>query len=95
MLLAIDMYRNVPIEQWKPVYSFFTERYTDGMSQALNTPGSLPLDIIYFIGLSFIPAFDGAGEFHKQIDLLDKVFRRRDRGCTLRTWTKRLKSLKI
>jgi len=31
---------------------------------------------IYFIGLSFHSlAFDGAGEFHKQIDFLDKIFR--------------------
>ncbi len=77
MLLAIDMYRNVPIEQWKPVYSFFTERYTDGMSKRLNISRQFARSIfIYFIGLSFHSlAFDGAGEFHKQIDFLDKIFR--------------------
>ncbi len=77
ILLAIDMYRNTKIEQWKPLYSFFAERYTAGMSERLNISRQFARSIfIYFIGLSFHSlAFDGAGEFHKQIDFLDKVFR--------------------
>jgi AcrR family transcriptional regulator len=77
MLLAIDMYRNTDIEQWKAVYSFFAERYTDGMSDRLNISRQFARSIfIYFIGLSFHSlAFDGAGEYNKQIDFLDKILR--------------------
>ena len=77
MLLAIDMYRNTDIEQWKPVYSFFAERYTAGMSDRLNISRQFARSIfIYFIGLSFHSlAFDGAGEYNKQIDFLDKILR--------------------
>ena len=77
MLLAIDVYRNVDIEQWKELYSFFAERYTDGMSERLNISQQFARSIfIYFIGLSFHSlAFDGAGEYNKQIDFLDIIFR--------------------
>ncbi len=77
MLLAIDMYRNADIEEWKPVYSFFAERYTAGMSERLNISRQFARSIfIYFIGLSFHSlAFDGSDEFHKQIDFLDIIFR--------------------
>ena len=77
MLLAIDMYRNTDIEQWKAVYSFFAERYTAGMSERLNISRQFARSIfIYFIGLSFHSlAFDGPDEFHKQIDFLDIIFR--------------------
>jgi AcrR family transcriptional regulator len=77
MLLAIDMYRNTDIEQWKPVYSFFSERYTDVMSDRLNISRQFARSIfIYFIGLSFHSlAFDGSGEYNKQIDFLDTIFR--------------------
>ena len=77
MLLAIDMYRNTDIEQWKPVYSFFAERYTAGMSDRLNISRQFARSIfIYFIGLSFHSlAFDGTGEYNKQIDFLDKILR--------------------
>lgn len=77
MLLAMDMYRNGNIEEWKPVYSFFAERYTTGMSERLNISRQFARSIfIYFIGLSFHSlAFDGADEFYKQIDFLDIIFR--------------------
>ncbi len=77
MLLAIDIYRNVDIEQWKEVYSFFAERYTDGMSERLNISRQFARSIfIYFIGLSFHSlAFDGTSEYNKQIDFLDTIFR--------------------
>jgi len=77
MLLAIDMYRNADIEEWKPVYSFFAERYTAGMSERLNISRQFARSIfIYFIGLSFHSlAFDGTDEFHKQINFLDILFR--------------------
>jgi AcrR family transcriptional regulator len=77
VLLAIDMYRNTDIEQWKAVYSFFAERYTDGMSERLNISRQFARSIfIYFIGLSFHSlAFDGNYEYNRQIDFLDKIFR--------------------
>jgi AcrR family transcriptional regulator len=77
MLLAIDIYRNVGIKRWKEAYSFFAERYTDGMSERLNISRQFALSIfIYFIGLSFHSlAFDGTGEYNKQIDFLDKILR--------------------
>jgi len=77
MLLAIDMYRNTDIEAWKPVYAFFAERYTAGMSERLKISRQFARSIfIYFIGLSFHSlAFDGPDEFHKQIDFLDIIFR--------------------
>ncbi|MCX5849841.1 MAG: TetR/AcrR family transcriptional regulator [Deltaproteobacteria bacterium] len=77
VLLAIDMYRNTDIEQWKAVYSFFSERYTAGMSERLNISRQFARSIfIYFIGLSFHSlAFDGDGEYNKQIDFLDTIFR--------------------
>ena len=77
MLLAIDVYRNVDIKRWKEVYSFFAERYTAGMSERLNISRQFARSIfIYFLGLSFHSlAFDGDGEYNKQIDFLDKIFR--------------------
>lgn len=77
ILLAIDMYRNTNIEEWKAVYSFFAERYTDGMSERLNISRQFARSIfIYFVGLSFHSlAFDGDNEFHKQIDFLEIIFR--------------------
>ena len=77
ILLAIDVYRNVDIAQWKELYSFFAERYTDGMSERLNISHQFARSIfIYFIGLSFHSlAFDGTSEYNKQIDFLDIIFR--------------------
>lgn len=77
MLLAIDVYRNVDIKQWKTVYSFFAERYTAGMSERLNISRQFAQSIfIYFLGLSFHSlAFNETGEYNKQIDFLDKIFR--------------------
>ena len=77
MLLAMDMYRNTDIEQWKPIYAFFAERYTAGMSERLNISRQFARSIfIYFLGLSFHSlAFDGNYEYNRQIDFLDKIFR--------------------
>ena len=77
LLLAIDVYRNVDSKQWKEVYSFFTERYTDGMSERLNISQQFARSIfIYFIGLAFHSlAFDGISEYNKQIDFLETIFR--------------------
>ncbi len=77
LLLAIDVYRNVDSEQWKEVYSFFAQRYTDGMSERLNISQQFARSIfIYFIGLAFHSlAFDGISEYNKQIDFLEKIFR--------------------
>jgi len=77
LLLAIDVYRNVDSEQWKEVYSFFAERYTEGMSERLNISQQFARSIfIYFIGLAFHSlAFDGISEYNKQIDFLETIFR--------------------
>jgi AcrR family transcriptional regulator len=77
MLLAIDVYRNVDIGQWKELYSFFAERYTDGISGRMKISRQLALSIfIYFIGLSFYSlALDGTKEYNKQIDFLDTILR--------------------
>jgi hypothetical protein len=77
MFLAIDIYRNAEIEQWKKAYSFFAERYTAGMSERLNISQQFALSIfIYFIGLSFHSlAFDGDGEYKRHIDGLETVLR--------------------
>ena len=77
MLLAIDIYRNVDIKQWKEVYAFFAERYTNGMSERLNISRQFARFIfIHFIGLSFHSlAFDGAGEYNEQVDFLDTILR--------------------
>jgi len=77
LLLAIDVYRNVDSEQWKEVYSFFSERYTDGMSERLNISQQFARSIfIYFIGLAFHSlAFDGISEYNEQIDFLETIFR--------------------
>lgn len=77
MLLAIDMYRTTKMEQWKPVYSFFAERHTAGMSERLNISREFARFIfIYFIGLSFHSlAFDGTDEFHSEVDFLNAILR--------------------
>lgn len=77
MLLAIDIYRNVGIKRWKEAYSFFAERYTDGMSERLNISRQFALSIfIYFIGLSFHSlAVDETKEYNKHIDFLDTILR--------------------
>jgi AcrR family transcriptional regulator len=77
MLLAIDVYRNVDIGQWKELYSFFTARYIDAMSERLNISRQLSRSIfIYFIGLSFHSlAFDGTKEYNKHVDFLDAILR--------------------
>lgn len=75
MLLAIDVYRNVDIEKWKELYSFFAARYIDTMSERLKISRSFARSIfIYFIGLSFHSlALDGTKEYHKHIDFLDTI----------------------
>lgn len=77
MLLAIDVFRNVDMKQWKEVYSFFAERYTAGMAERLNISRQLAKSIfIHFLGLSFHSlAFDEPDEYNKQIDFLDTILR--------------------
>lgn len=78
LLLAFDMYRNTDIEEWKPLYEAFAERYTAGMSERLNISRQFARSIfIYFLGLSFHSLAIGSDnkEYNKQIDFLDTVFR--------------------
>jgi AcrR family transcriptional regulator len=77
MLLAIDVFRNVDMKQWKEVYAFFAERYTAGMSERLNISRQLAKSIfIHFLGLSFHSlAFDEPDEYNSQIDFLNTILR--------------------
>jgi AcrR family transcriptional regulator len=77
MLLAIDLYRNVDIEQWKTIYSSLADRNTDTISERLNISQQFARSIfIYFIGLSFHSlAFERTKEYNKHIDFLDAIFR--------------------
>ena len=77
MLLAMDMYRNAEMKEWKPLYTEFAERYTAGMSERLNISRQFAFAIfIYFLGLSFHSVATGStGEYNKQVDFLDKIFR--------------------
>ncbi|KUG23289.1 transcriptional regulator, tetr family [hydrocarbon metagenome] len=77
MLLAIDVFRNVDMKQWKEVYTFFAERYTAGMSERLNISRQLAKSIfIHFLGLSFHSlAFDEPDEYDQQIDFLNTILR--------------------
>ena len=77
MLLAIDVYRNVDIKQWREVYSFLAERYTAGMAERLNISRQFARAIfIYFLGLSFHSlAFDEPNEYDNQIDFLNTILR--------------------
>lgn len=77
LLLGFDMYRNTDIEQWKPIYAVFAERYTAGMSERLNISRRFARSIfIYFLGLSFHGlATDSLEEYNKEIDFLDVIFR--------------------
>lgn len=78
LLLAFDMYRNTDIEEWKPLYDAFAERYTAGMSERLNISRQFARSIfIYFLGLAFHSLASGSDnkEYNKQIDFLDVVLR--------------------
>lgn len=77
MLLAVDMYRNTGMEQWKPLYAEFAERYTAGMSERLNISRQFAFAIfIYFLGLAFHSvATDSTSDYNKQIYFLDKILR--------------------
>ena len=77
LLLSIDFYRNSNPQQWKEVYSLFSELYTDAWSERMNiSPQFARFIYVYLIGLSFHSlAFDERSEFNNQIDFLDKLFR--------------------
>jgi AcrR family transcriptional regulator len=77
LLLGFDMYRNAGLEEWKPLYAYFAERYTAGMSERLNISRQFARSIfIYFLGLSFHSiATDSTDEYNKQIDFLDIILR--------------------
>ena len=75
LLLGFDMYRNADLEEWKPLYAIFAERYTAGMSERLNISRQFAQAIfIYFLGLSFHSiGTDSSDEYNKQIDFLDII----------------------
>ena len=76
LLLAMDFYRNSNTQQYKEVYSFFSDLYTDAWSERMNISRQFArFMFIFLIGLSFHSlAFDERNEFNNQIDFLDKLF---------------------
>ena len=77
LLLAFDFYRNSNNQQYKEVYSFFSDMYTDAWSERMNiTPEFARFIFIFLIGLSFHSlAFDERSAFNSQIDFLDKLIK--------------------
>lgn len=77
LLLSMDFYRNSNPQQWKEVYSLFSDLYTDAWSERMNISKQFARFIyVYLIGLSFHSlACDERSEFNNQIDFLDKLFR--------------------
>jgi AcrR family transcriptional regulator len=77
LLLAMDFYRNSNTQQYKEVYSFFSDLYTDAWSERMNISRKFARFIfIYLIGLSFHSlAFDERSEFNNQIDFLDELIK--------------------
>lgn len=77
LLLAFDFYRNSNIQQYKEVYAFFSDLYTEAWSERMNiSPQFARFIFIFLIGLSFHSlAFNERSEFNNQINFLDKLFR--------------------
>lgn len=77
LLLAMDFYRNSNPQQYKEVYAFFSDLYTDAWSERMNISRPFARFIfIFLIGLSFHSlAFDERSEFNNQINFLDKLFK--------------------
>ncbi len=77
LLLAFDFYRNSNIQQYKEVYAFFSDLYTDAWSERMNiSPQFARFIFIFLIGLSFHSlAFDERSAFNSQIDFLDKLIK--------------------
>ncbi|MBN1470379.1 MAG: TetR/AcrR family transcriptional regulator [Syntrophaceae bacterium] len=76
LLLAFDFFRNSNIQQYKEVYTLFSDLYADAWSERMNISRQFARFIfIFLIGLSFHSlAFDERSEFNNQVDFLDELF---------------------
>lgn len=75
MLLTIDMQRNASDEQYDKVYAFFSDRYSDAMSEQLNISRKFAMFIfIHFLGITFHSlATSGKEEYERQIDVFSTM----------------------
>jgi AcrR family transcriptional regulator len=71
MLLTIDLQRNTSVERYEKVYAFFSDRYSDSMSEQLNISRQFAQFIfIHFLGIVFHSlATSGKEEYERQIDV--------------------------
>ena len=75
MLLTIDMQRNSSDEQYQKIYAFFSDRYSESMSQQLNISRQFAMFIfIHFLGIVFHSlATTGNKEYERQIDIFSAM----------------------
>jgi len=75
MLLTIDMQRNSSDEQYQKIYAFFSDRYSESMSEQLNISRQFAMFIfIHFLGIVFHSlATSGNKEYERQIDLFSTM----------------------
>ena len=75
MLLTIDMQRNSSDEQYRKVYAFFSDHYSEAMSEQLNISRQFAMFIfIHFLGIVFHSlATSGNKEYERQIDLFSTM----------------------
>jgi AcrR family transcriptional regulator len=75
MLLTIDMQRNSSDEQYQKVYAFFSDRYSESMSEQLNISRPFAMFIfVHFLGIVFHSlAISGNKEYERQIDLFSTM----------------------
>ena len=74
VLLAIDVYRTIDVNQWKELYEFFFDVCIKAIQERLNVSRDFACSIfIHFIGLSCHSlAFSGMTEYDRQMDLMEK-----------------------
>ena len=77
MLLTIDMQRNSSDEQYQKVYAFFSDRYSESMSEQLNISRQFAMFIfVHFLGIVFHSlAISGNKEYERQIDLFSNMIK--------------------
>jgi len=75
MLLTIDMQRNSSDEQYEKVYAFFSDRYSDSMSEQLNISRQFAMFIfVHFLGIVFHSlATSGKNEYERQIEIFSTM----------------------
>ena len=75
MLLTIDMQRNSSDEQYQKIYAFFSNRYSESMSEQLNISRQFAMFIfVHFLGIVFHSlATSGNNDYERQIDLFSTM----------------------